>query len=64
MIKLLLTFALFAGIVYYYDINLIALVERSGAPEWLAERGYATKSDTAAVGNATTTVGISSSTPK
>jgi|GEM_PF-2492757 len=43
MIKLILAFALFAGLVYYYNVDIIALVDKSGAPEWLAKKGYNVK---------------------
>ena len=48
MIKLLATFVAFAGLVYYYNLDIIALVEKSGAPEWLAKKGYNVKSDATA----------------
>ncbi len=43
MIKTLIGFVIFAGVVYYYDIDVMKLVERSGAPQWLQEHGYVTK---------------------
>ena len=44
MTRLIITFIIFAGVVYYYNIDIIRLVERSGAPEWLAKKGFTTKS--------------------
>ncbi len=46
MIKILIAFALFAGVVYYYDVDVRALVEKSGAPKWLEEHGYSVKRET------------------
>lgn len=40
MIKLLIAFVIFAGVIYYYNLDLIALVNRSGIPVWLVEHGY------------------------
>jgi hypothetical protein len=47
MIKIFIAFALFAGIVYYYDIDVMALVDKSGAPQWLEEHGYRAKHEVA-----------------
>ena len=60
MIKLLITFTLFAGLVYYYNLDLIALIDKSGAPEWLAKKGYNVKNNTATVASSN----IASSTGK
>lgn len=38
MIRLLVTFMLFAGIVYYFNVDIIALVEKSGVPNWFQEQ--------------------------
>ncbi len=40
MTKLIITFVIFAGVIYYYNLDLIALVNRSGVPQWLVEHGY------------------------
>ena len=46
--KLIISFIIFAGIVYYFNLDIINLVEKSGAPEWLAKHGYMTKSPSVA----------------
>jgi hypothetical protein len=54
--RIFITFALFAGIAYYYNIDVRAIVDKSGAPEWLAAHGIATHQNTAtAIDSATTT---------
>jgi hypothetical protein len=57
MIKLAIMFALFSGFVYYYDIDVRRLVDRSGAPQWLEAKGYPIKHNVAGVasGQPTTT---------
>ncbi|KKU78865.1 MAG: hypothetical protein UY04_C0024G0003 [Parcubacteria group bacterium GW2011_GWA2_47_7] len=45
MIKLLLTFMVFAGLVYYFNVDLIALVDKSGAPAWFQKHGYVVRSE-------------------
>ncbi len=51
MMKLILLFALFSGVVYYYDLDIKSIVERSGAPSWLEARGYTIKHHTASAGS-------------
>lgn len=46
MTKLIIAFVFFAGLVYYYNLDIIALVDKSGAPEWLAKKGYTVKNST------------------
>ena len=43
MVKMIISFIIFAGVIYYYNIDIIRLVEKSGAPEWLAKKGFVTK---------------------
>ena len=52
MTRLIITFIIFAGVVYYYNIDIIRLVERSGAPEWLAKKGFSTKRHSAVTNTA------------
>ena len=42
--KLIVTFIIFAGIVYYFNLDITILVEKSGAPQWFEKKGYVTKS--------------------
>lgn len=54
--RILITFVIFAGIAYYYNIDVRAVVDKSGAPEWLAAHGITPHQATAtAVDTATTT---------
>lgn len=43
MIKTLIAFVFFAGVIYYYNVNIIALVDKSGIPQWLEDHGYHVK---------------------
>ncbi len=43
MIKTLIAFVIFAGIVYYYNVDIFALVDKSGVPQWLEDHGYRAK---------------------
>ena len=56
MIKFIIAFIIFAGLVYYYNLDIIALVDKSGAPEWLAKKGYTVKSGSSTPITATTTI--------
>lgn len=47
MIKLLIAFGIFAGVIYYYNLDLIALINRSGIPVWLVEHGYTVRKEVA-----------------
>lgn len=53
--RILITFALFAGIAYYYNIDVRAIVDKSGAPQWLAAHGIAPHQNTATTVDASTT---------
>ena len=35
----------FAGLVYYFNVDLIALVDKSGAPAWFQKHGYVVRSE-------------------
>lgn len=39
--RIFVTFMLFAGIAYYYNIDVRAVVDKSGVPEWLSAHGIA-----------------------
>lgn len=45
MIKVVISFILFAGIIYYFNVDIMALIDKSGAPEWLLEHGYRVKNE-------------------
>jgi len=55
--RIFFTFVLFAALAYYFDIDVRSVVDKSGAPEWLAEHGIAPKQSTASAAgtDATTT---------
>jgi hypothetical protein len=44
--RIIITFLIFAGIAYYYDIDVRTVVDRSGVPAWLAEHGITAKATT------------------
>ena len=52
--RILIAFMLFAAIAYYYNIDVRAVVAKSGVPEWLASHGITPHSDTAAVSDTAT----------
>ena len=53
MMKLIVMFVIFAGVMYYFNIDLHGAIDRSGVPQWLAEHGVKTSKD------ATATVSLS-----
>ena len=54
--RIFFTFILFAALAYYFNIDVRSVVDKSGAPEWLAAHGIAPKQGTATIsGSATTT---------
>ena len=46
--RIVFAFVLFAALAYYFDIDVRAVVDRSGVPEWLSTHGIAAKHDLAA----------------
>ncbi len=64
MIRLLIAFIIFSGVVYYFDIDVRGVVEQSGAPQWLAEHGITTRDQIAqsATSTATSTTTSTSAT--
>lgn len=57
MIKLVITLIIIAGVVYYYNLDIIRLVEKSGIPEWLEKEGFVTKNSATKSLDATTSPG-------
>ncbi len=51
--RILFMFAIFAGLAYYFDIDVRDLVDRSGAPKWLAEHGIPLERGAASIGTST-----------
>lgn len=41
--RIIFFFILFAGLAYYFNIDVRALVDRSGAPTWLSAHGITTQ---------------------
>ena len=39
ILRIIVTFCLFAGLAYYFNIDVRKVVEESGAPTWLAGHG-------------------------
>lgn len=55
--RIIIAFLIIAGVSYYFDIDIRALVDKSGVPQWLAEHGIPSKD-----GGATTTPTAATST--
>ncbi len=53
IIRILFAFVIFAGLAYYFNIDVRALVDKSGVPAWLTSRGI----PTSATSTATSTTG-------
>lgn len=45
--RIIVTFMLFAGIAYYYNIDVRTVVDKSGIPEWLTAHGIAPQKEAA-----------------
>lgn len=45
--RIIIAFILFAGLAYYYNVDVRALVDKSGVPTWLSEHGYSIRHDAA-----------------
>jgi hypothetical protein len=39
ILRIIVTFCLFAGLAYYFNIDVRKVVEESGVPAWLESRG-------------------------
>ena len=48
IIRIIFAFVLFAGIAYYYNVDVRAVVDKSGVPTWLVSHGIATSATTTA----------------
>ncbi len=53
--KIIIAFVLFAAIAYYYNIDVRAVVDKSGAPEWLISHGITTRHSTSTIEGTSTT---------
>jgi len=42
--RILITFLLFAGLAYYFNVDVRVLVDKSGVPKWLSSHGIGTNS--------------------
>ena len=40
--RILIAFVIFAGLAYYFNIDVRTVVDKSGVPTWLAEHGIKT----------------------
>ncbi len=52
IMRIIFAFILFAGLAYYFNVDVRAVVDKSGVPAWLSSHGISTSSTTTA---ATTT---------
>ncbi len=48
IIRILFAFVLFAGLAYYYNVDVRAVVDKSGVPTWLTSHGISTSATTTA----------------
>ena len=46
--RIIFSFILFAGLAYYFNVDLRAVVDKSGVPTWLSAHGIPTGATTTA----------------
>ena len=51
--RIVLAFVLFAGLAYYFNVDVRALVDRSGVPTWLSEHGISVTRDSSSTSTTT-----------
>lgn len=49
IIRILIAFVIFAGLAYYFNIDVRNLVDKSGVPTWLTEHGIKTSATSSSV---------------
>ena len=47
--RILIAFVIFAGLAYYFNIDVRTVVDKSGVPAWLTERGVKTSATSSSV---------------
>ncbi len=47
--RILFAFVIFAGLAYYFNIDVRSVVDKSGVPAWLAEHGIKTSATSTSV---------------
>ena len=47
--RILIAFVIFAGLAYYFNIDVRTVVDKSGVPAWLAEHGVKTSATSSSV---------------
>ena len=52
--RFIIGFIVFAGVVYYFNIDVRATVDKTGIPVWLALHGFLTNSTQTATSSTTT----------
>ena len=52
--RFIVGFILFAGFVYYFNIDVRATVDKTGIPVWLSQHGFPTNSTQAATSSTST----------
>jgi hypothetical protein len=55
--RFIVGFVLFAGFVYYFNIDVRATVDKTGLPVWLSQHGFPTNSQQLAT-SSTSTIAI------
>lgn len=46
LFRIIVTFMVFAGLAYYFNVDVRVLVEQSGVPEWLSSKGLQVEKST------------------
>lgn len=60
--RFIVGFILFAGIVYYFNIDVRATVDKTGIPVWLAEHGFSTNAAQSATSSTIATTNVAATT--
>ena len=47
--RILIAFVIFAGLAYYFNIDVRTVVDKSGVPTWLAEHGIKTNAASSSI---------------
>ena len=51
--RIIFTFIIFAGLAYYFNIDVRTVVDKSGAPAWLTAHGITTEHVTSSTSTTT-----------
>ena len=56
--RILIAFVIFAGLAYYFNIDVRTVVDKSGVPAWLTEHGVKTSATSSSVAATNTSQGL------